>query len=200
MQNGVPKDRIYGVYLSSMLTQKVQLHITEVGNRVKENLEIKLRQKIGNKCIEEGYVSPNRIEILQYSAGEVVSERIAFHVAFTCWISHPVEGMILECTVKTVTKAGIHAQVIDQDGNIPITVFVARDHNHLDPTFTGIKIEDLIKVEVIGIRYELNDPYICVIANLYHGHYQHTKTKPQIARKTMRGGEDAMDKLYMEHV
>ena len=162
-------NRIYGVYLSSMLTKKIQLHITEVGNRVKENLETKLKQNIANKCIEEGYVSPNRIEIIQYSAGEVVSDCIAFHVVFTCWIAHPVEGMILTCTVKTITKAGIHAQVIDQDGNVPITVFVARDHNHLDPKFSGIKEGDAIMVNVLGIRYELHDPYICAIATLNHG-------------------------------
>ena len=72
----------------------------------------------------------------------------------------------MECTCKTITKAGIHAQVIDNDGNSPITVFVARDHHHLDNRFNAIKEDTNIKVRVIGVRYELNDPYICVIARL----------------------------------
>ena len=29
-----------------------------------------------------------------------------------------------------------------------------------------MKVNDSIVIKVIGIRYEINDPYICVIANL----------------------------------
>ena len=81
-------------------------------------------------------------------------------------ISHPVEGMLIEAICKTVTKAGIHAQVIDEDGNMPITVFVAKDHHHIDQLFNSVGENDKITVNVIGTRYELNDPYICVISKL----------------------------------
>jgi hypothetical protein len=78
----------------------------------------------------------------------------------------PVEGMLVECTCKTITKAGIHAQVVDEAGNMPITVFVARDHHHIDNRFNSVKENATIVVRVIGVRYELNDPYICSIAKL----------------------------------
>jgi len=68
--------------------------------------------------------------------------------------------------VKTVTKAGIHAQCVDKDGNVPITVFVARDHHQNSRDFQHVKAGDQIRVSVIGTRWELNDPYICVIARL----------------------------------
>jgi hypothetical protein len=54
-------------------------------------------------------------------------------------ICHPVEGMLIECDVKTVTKAGIHAVVKTDDDVIPVTVFVARDHNYNDAYFATIK-------------------------------------------------------------
>jgi DNA-directed RNA polymerase subunit E'/Rpb7 len=154
------------VYLNSILTTTLQLHITQIGNRIKQNLETKLRYKIANKCIEEGFVSPNGIEIIQYSSGQITSDYIKYHVVYSCWIAHPIDGMTIECSVKTITKAGIHAQVIDKRGNIPVTVFVARDHNHMDPMFSEVKEGEQIMVEVIGTRYELNDPYICAIGNL----------------------------------
>jgi hypothetical protein len=72
----------------------------------------------------------------------------------------------MEAKTKTVTKAGIHAEVEDYDGNIPITVFVARDHNLSNPIFHTVNDNDVIIVKVIGIRYELNDPYVCVIASI----------------------------------
>jgi hypothetical protein len=37
--------------------------------------------------------------------------------------------MLVESICKTVTKAGIHTEVIDKNGNVPITVFIARDHH-----------------------------------------------------------------------
>jgi hypothetical protein len=74
--------------------------------------------------------------------------------------------MLIECTVKTITKAGIHAEVTETDGIIPLTIFVARDHQYNDRLFGAAKENMKITVRVIGIRFELNDPYICVIAKL----------------------------------
>ena len=157
---------IYGVYIKSTLTTKISLHITEVGNKTKKNLEDTLKKLISNKCIIEGFVVPNSIKIVTYSSGAVNSDNIDFHIIYDCMIANPVESMLIECIVKTITKAGIHAQVIDQDGNIPITVFVARDHHNIDSYFQSIKESTPITVRVIGSRYELYDPFICVIAEL----------------------------------
>lgn len=160
-----PKN-IYSVYLRSLLTTKINLHITEIGKQLSENLEKKLISKISGKCIESGFVSPNNIKIIQYSSGSVNSESITFHVSYECNICHPCEGMLIITKVKNITKAGLHTQVIDSDGTIPITVFVARDHNFNNELFHAVKEDDIITVKVIGIRYELNDKFICVIANI----------------------------------
>lgn len=157
---------IYGVYIKSTLTTKLSLHITEVGNKTKKNLEDTLKRRVSNKCIIEGYISPNSIKIVTYSSGSVNSDNIVFHIVYDCMVANPVDGMLIECVVKTITKAGIHAHVLDQDGNIPITVFVARDHHHIDSYFQSIKETNTITVRVIGSRYELYDPFICVIAEL----------------------------------
>ena len=159
------QDKLY-LYINTTLTTKIPLHITEVGQTVQKNLEEALNDRIANKCIEEGYIRPNSIRIHTFSAGTVRQEYVDFHVIFQCQVSCPVEGQILECTVKTMTKAGIHAQCIDNYGNVPITVFVARDHHQQSQEFQHIQDGDQIRISVIGARYELNDPYICVIAKL----------------------------------
>ncbi len=157
--------KIYGVYIDSLLTKKVVLSITEIGKNIKENLKKKLANSIEGKCIEEGFIRPNSIHIESYSSGLINTENIEFQTVFTCKVCHPVEGMLIECNTKTITKAGIHAQVIDIDV-VPITVFVARDHHNMDKYFQSIQENMKILVKVIGIRYELNDPYICVLAKL----------------------------------
>lgn len=159
--------KVYSVYIQSVLNTKIFLDITEVGKNLKQTLENKLISKIANRCIPEGYVSPKNIKIIQYSSGTLVRNSIVYHVVYECNISHPVEGMLINAKTKTITKAGVHAQVIDSDGNIPIIVFIARDHNISNSMFHDIKENELITVKVIGIRYELNDPYVCVIANVF---------------------------------
>ena len=182
-KQNVQERTIYKPYIKSLLTTKIPLLITEIGKNVKQNLEKKISSRVENKCIVEGFIKPNTVKVISYSSGIVSSEYINFHVVYECMISHPVEGMIIEATTKTITKAGIHAQVTDENGNVPITVFIARDHHHQNSQFNNVKENDNIVVKVIGQRFELNDSYICVIATLENQMENRTvfkKNKPRI--------------------
>jgi DNA-directed RNA polymerase subunit E'/Rpb7 len=179
----IEKGKVYGVYIDSMLTKKVILSIVEIGKNIKENIHKKLTNQMEGKCIEEGFIRPTSIQIINYSSGVINTENIEFQVVFSCKICHPVEGMIIECQTKTITKAGIHAEVLDGQ-IIPVTIFVARDHHNMDRYFQSIKENTTIHVKVIGIRYELNDPYICVIGKLTDRSFieksRQSTTKPRI--------------------
>jgi DNA-directed RNA polymerase subunit E'/Rpb7 len=157
---------VYGVYIKSMLTMKVSLSITEVGKNIKQNLEKAISSKTEGKCIAEGFIRPNSVKVLSYSSGNVNGDIIEFQTVFECMICHPVEGMLIKAKCKTVTKAGIHAEVLDENGNMPVTAFIARDHHINNHLFNTVEEDMNIVVKVIGTRYELNDPYICVIAKL----------------------------------
>ena len=166
MNKQADNKKIYGVFSPAILTHKVMLSITEVGKTVKQNLERDISYRVTGKCIAEGIVKPNSVRIINYSSGSVRGDRVEFQVMFECMVCHPVEGMLIECTTKTITKAGIHAEVVDEDGNVPVTVFIARDHHFTDKIFTNVVENDKLLANVIGVRFELNDPYICVIAKL----------------------------------
>ena len=87
--------------------------------------------------------------------------------------------MKIECVSKTITKAGIHAQVVDVNDVVPVTIFIARDHHNTDRYFNTIKENMDVIIKVIGVRYELNDPHICVIGQLIEKRLESTK-KPRI--------------------
>jgi DNA-directed RNA polymerase subunit E'/Rpb7 len=162
---GNQKKMTYPPYITSVLTQKVYLSINEIGKNVKQCLEQKLIQQNEGKCISQGFIKPNSINVLNYSSGLIQSPYTEFHVVFECSVCYPVENMLIECTVKTITKAGIHAEVIDND-IVSIVVFIAKDHYNTNNYFNSIKENAKITVKVIGVRFELNDPYISVIAEL----------------------------------
>jgi DNA-directed RNA polymerase subunit E'/Rpb7 len=178
--------KIFGVYLQSILTMKVIVPITNVGKNVKQNLEKIISRKTEGKCIAEGFIRPNSVKVIRYSSGTINNENIEFQTVFECMVCHPVEGMLVECTTKTITKAGVHAEVVDESGVVPITVFVARDHHFTDRKFAEIKENTKIVVRVVGVRFELNDPYICVIG-------KYIEDKKQVEKK--RGGDESQPRL-----
>jgi DNA-directed RNA polymerase subunit E'/Rpb7 len=171
----------YGVYVRSLLTRKVVLKITEIGKQVKQNLERKIIQQTEGKCIPQGFIRPNSVRIISYSSGNIQSENIEFTTVYECLVCRPVENMRVECTARTITKAGIHAEVVTDHNVVPLTVFIARDHNYTNPEFDKIKENANISVKILGIRYELNDPYICAIGLLVN-EVQRNRQKPSAQR------------------
>lgn len=168
--------KIYGVYIRSILNQKILLSINEIGKNIKQNLEQKIISKNEGRCISEGFIRPNSVRIISYSSGVINSEYVEFQTVFECMVCHPVEGQKIECVVKTVTKAGIHAEVVTDD-IVPVVVFVARDHHNTNKYFNAIKENAKITISVIGVRFELNDPYICVIGQLINPEYETNKER-----------------------
>jgi len=157
---------IYEPYISSILNMKIVLPIVEVGKNVKQNLERMIVSKTEGKCIVDGFIRPQSVRILTYSSGKVVSGLVEFQVTFECMVCHPVDGMLVESLCKTVTKAGIHTEVVDKNGNVPITVFIARDHHINNYKFEKVVDNAKLLVSIIGIRFELNDANICAIGKL----------------------------------
>ena len=72
--------------------------------------------------------------------------------------------MTIPCIVKNITKAGIRAQTDEEVS--PVIIFIARDHHYMSQKFSNIKEGEIINAKVIGQRFELNDKYISIIAEL----------------------------------
>jgi DNA-directed RNA polymerase subunit E'/Rpb7 len=152
------------IYSKSLITHRVILKIVHIGNNIKQTLEKSIAAQMEGKCIIDGYVKPNSVSVLTYSSGVVKSSDIEFQVVFECLVCSPVEGMIFSCVAKNITKAGIRAE-INEDPS-PMVIFIARDHHYKSNYFSNVKENDTIRIKVIGQRYELNDKYVSVIAEL----------------------------------
>ena len=176
----------YSVYARNMISMKIHLNMREIGDSTKLNLERKIVQRTEGKCIPEGYVRPDSVKIVTYSSGVIKMNLVEFQVVFECLICNPVEGQVVECTTKTITKAGIHAEVMTDRKFIPMKVFVARDHNYANHMFGDVKEDQTISVRIIGKRFELNDPYIVAIASLVDsGREQSRLARPTAAQTKM---------------
>jgi len=142
------------------------MNINEIGSNLQQNLEKTLVSMLEEKCAVEGFIKKNSIKLLTYSSGTVGHKNIEFNTSFECLVCKPVEGMIVSnCIVKNNTKAGIRA-VLNDETQSPLIIFVSRDHNYKNESFSKVNENDIITVKIIGIRYELNDTSISAIAEL----------------------------------
>tara|TARA_B100001769_G_C22112500_1_gene602363 strand:+ start:4050 stop:4784 length:735 start_codon:yes stop_codon:yes gene_type:complete len=151
------------IYHNTMITKNLSVPINNIGKNLSETLENIIRFEYEGKCISEGYVKPNSTKILTYSSGLVNSDSIIFEVVLECMICLPVEGMHINCNIKNITRAGIRAET--EESPSPIVVFVARDHSTNSKYNNLVENQEII-VRVIGQRFELNDKYISIIAEL----------------------------------
>lgn len=177
--------KLTDIYSDALLTRVIEIPMNAVGSGIKEKLEKKLRSMIEGKCISEGFVKPRSIKVLTYSSGKIYDgNKIHFETTFEVKICLPVEGMLMECVAKNITKAGIRSEVVSDESESPVVIFVARDHHYSSDYFSSIKENDPIKIRVIGQRFELNDKYISIIAELIEPKKRKDfKTKPRLVLK-----------------
>lgn len=153
------------VYSPCQITKNVILPMNAIGRNLQDLLEKTISKIVGGKCIVEGYVKPGSIKVITFSSGIVKGENILFDVVFNCEVCFPVAGMILNCIAKNITKAGIRAESVDETPS-PFVLFVARDHYYSSEYFNSIEENEKFKARVIAQRFELNDKYVSVIAEL----------------------------------
>jgi DNA-directed RNA polymerase subunit E'/Rpb7 len=159
------KLKIIDIFTPVVSTEKVELGIQYVDRNTKETLRKKLAYRLEGSCCSHGYIKPDSLNIINFSAGVILNDFIQFTCTIEMFACLPTEGMIIECQAKNITKAGIRAEVHKYEPS-PLVIFIARDHHFQNAYFNNINESDIIHIRVIGQRYELNDKFISVIAEI----------------------------------
>ena len=153
------------VYSLSQITKKIALPITAIGRNLQQTIEETIAAMVESKCIVEGYVKPKSVRVITYSSGIIKGTEIIFDVVFECDVCFPVAGMLFNCIAKNMTKAGIRAESVDEVPS-PFVLFIARDHYYDSDYFNSIEENEKFVAKVIAQRFELNDKYVSIIAEL----------------------------------
>lgn len=158
-------DRLKTIYSRCLLTRTVMLPVSAIGENLKETIDKLISTKFEGKCVVEGFIKSGSSKVITYSSGLVQGVNVSFSVVFECYVCCPVEGMNISCVAKNITTAGIRGESADESPS-PIVVFIARDHHYSNKYFATIEEDAKFTARVIGQRFELNDKYVSVIAEL----------------------------------
>ena len=158
--------KLITIYSRCLITRNIVLPITNIGKNIKEVIEENIKSNFESKCLVEGFIKPNSAKIITYSSGIIYrGSSVSFEVIFECEVCFPVEGMLVSCVAKNITKAGIRAESATEIPS-PVVVFIAKDHHYNISHFNDVKEGDKINVRVIGQRFELNDKFVSIIGEL----------------------------------
>ena len=152
------------IYSKVLLSEKIHVNFKSINSNIYTTLEKIIKNKVEGICIDEGFVKPESVKLISYSSGELYANYVSFDIAYECLVANTVESMTFDCIVKSITKVGLRAEINDTIS--PLIIFVARDHHYDNELFSKINENDIINVRVLGQRYELNNKFISVIAEL----------------------------------
>jgi DNA-directed RNA polymerase subunit E'/Rpb7 len=170
------------VYSLSQITKKIALPINAIGRNLQQTIEETIAAMVEGRCIVEGYVKPHSVRVITYSSGLIKGTEVVFDVVFECEVCFPVAGMLFNCVAKNITKAGIRAESADEIPS-PFVLFVARDHYYANDYFNSIEENEKFTARVIAQRFELNDKYVSIIAEIVppkKKDYQNQGQKPRL--------------------
>ena len=163
--------------LVQLINFKLEIPFKQYTSKVDEYIINYAKKKICNRCFKEGYISDTNVKIINKTAGMLDGSKINYNVLYEFDVFVPHEDLELYVKVNNITKIGIKAVITDDNNKNPLVVFASRIHNehismndvesdqnnNIDTNKTTVSIGDIIKVKVIGNRYEIFDPSIYIL-------------------------------------
>jgi DNA-directed RNA polymerase subunit E'/Rpb7 len=161
-----------GVFSKTFITRRLVIKPHELKSNISLLLKKKLNEQISGKCIKDGYIRPNTIEIqTRPRYGNVIvnsfSGDVIYDVGFTCDVCNPSLDMQFVCKVVNKNRIGLIAEsYINEDERAPLTIIVAYQHHDNRKKFESIKINSDIIIKVIGSRFSIGDSRVNVVGKL----------------------------------
>jgi hypothetical protein len=168
------------LYCKSILSKDIELKITELNaifqddplsfsyeeyeTRLANHILSKIKKTVEGKCLEDGYVKIDSVTLLSFSCGVCQADKLKYTASYECLICLPVEGMPIRCVVVSNSNGGVRA-VIKGEKVTPMVVFVSRDLP-CAKDLTEFQEGDTFDAEVYGVKYELNDTFVSVLAKI----------------------------------
>ena len=159
------------LYNTLQLTDRIILNASNLNN-IERLIKNKLQKKIGNKCIKDGYVLSNSIQILKRSIGKINTAffdgSISYNIQYSAKVCNPKEGSFIVVDYVDHNKMGILAK----KHNTPLNIVIPKQLHKNKELFKQID-EQLaqeqsikLKIQIIGKRFEKDDTEIFVIGKL----------------------------------
>jgi DNA-directed RNA polymerase subunit E'/Rpb7 len=163
-------------FIYAEFTDIVKIHPKFIGNNIKKHILQILKESKEGLCSNHGYIKQNSIELIDI--GHFVVEVATFHgymnsaVRYKALVCNPIQGNVVNARVVNLNNFGILcASFIEND--IPILEIIIPKHSmsiqsEID-LHKDVKINDNVRVKIIGKKYQLFNNKISIIGAIVRG-------------------------------
>ena len=181
---------------------------SEITKDFESTILSKLKLNYENICSKYGYIKKDTIKIIKRSVGQLKKEHfnanMYFDIICIAEICNPAQGSIIKCKVKAKNLLGVLAE--GYYDNIPILQIIIPKISagiQSEINIDTIAIDDEIKIEVCGKKYQLFDKHISIIGRAI-------KSKPEFIKNAIinenadeednetTNNEDEIEEIYNE--
>jgi len=153
----------------------VQLSSEELDSNYQERIVDKLKEKYEGKCSKFGFIKPDTLQIFKRSYGNFIKEHfngfIKYEIICKAEVCNPIQGSIIQAVIRNKNQMGILAEssIELNDNKIPILdiIIPIRSVGIIsEVNLDNLQIGNVIKIEVVGKKYQLNDKKISIIGRV----------------------------------
>ena len=153
------------LFIRSTLFHKINLLPHEIKHDIDAIILEKLKNEVGDRCIKEGYVKKDSIEILKRSIGVVDSihfnGRICFQITYSAEVCNPTEGLRLKGRIADINKMGA---IINFK---PLSIILPKQQPQIDlEVFKDLYVDKEVIVSIVGCIFELYDTEINAVGTI----------------------------------
>lgn len=159
-------------------------------NQINNSLEEKIKNDVEGKCNKNGLVLNGSVRILTRDVGYVskghFNGNYVYNVTYQLLVCNPSVGVIIPCKIIAKNKIGLMAHFIhflhfnENDDNVmnrnidkqfkkyPIVIKIPAELHKPEQQqyINDLELEEIIYVEVLGRKFDLEDKQISVVAKL----------------------------------
>lgn len=162
------------LFISTTIKSSLSIEPKDLNSTLNKKIIKRIKQDVEGKCIKNGYVRKNSVKLVKRSLGQSLTSHfngnVIFHVEYLVDLCNPLEGAIIECSVINSNKMGVLAEINGVEDS-PLNILLAKQHHINNPEFEDLRDRDIIKIRVLGKRYEFGDSQITIIG-LLESEYQ----------------------------
>jgi DNA-directed RNA polymerase subunit E'/Rpb7 len=192
------------IFFRVLLNDRVKLEPRFLGKNFKDHIIKRLKDSFEGKCSKHGYIKTNSIEVYKIAPGNVelisLNGSIVYDVYYYAEVCNPVVGSIIKSQVTNVNKFGILAEV-----QPILEIIIAKNSVNIqsDPNINldVIKPGDMISIEIVGKKFELNDKKISIVGRVVgNGNKSLVRQKVTKNDDTISDDEGVEDDVVEEEV
>ena len=154
------------IYHTRILSENIQLMPKTLNtyDLDKVILDI-LKKKVEGKCISDGFIKLDSVEIVSRSLGcmenHVFNGSVSYFLKYKADICSPTTGQVIECYVETNDETNSVCYVGDETTS-PVEIYLFRENYVGNAEYASLKQGDRIAVRVLKTQVEFGNDKILV--------------------------------------